>query len=217
MNITWFGQGLIKIATKTDQAVTFMIDPYDEKNTGLRPPRSGVDIVMISAEGPPKTKFRGTNKEAPFMITGPGEYDVKGVSIRGVATFHDNVQGAKYGTNTVYSLNMEGINLCHLGCLGHALTEKQVAAIGNCDILFIPVGGDRTLDAKQAASLISEIEPRVVIPTHYKVPKLKYKIAAVDSFLKEMGASQVKPESKLKIKRSDLPKEETRVVVLAKS
>ncbi len=215
MNISWYGQGLIKIVGKTDQAVTILIDPYSEKDTGLRPPRPAVDIVLAATPKVDHSKFKGVSGD-PFIIDGPGEYDVKGVTIRGIATYHDNEQGAKYGNNTIFGLQLEGIRVCHLGCLGHELTQKQISEIGNCDILIIPVGGDRTIDAKKASSIINEIEPRIVIPTHYKLPKLKYKLDSVDPFLKEMGASNIKPESKLKIKKSDLPKEETRVVVLSK-
>lgn len=216
MNITWHGEGMIKIVGKTDQPVTVLIDPYAEKDTGLRPPRPTADIVLLIGGKSKNFKLK-SEKDGPLIIDGPGEYDVRGVNIRGVPTYHDNEQGAKYGANTIYGLQFENIKLCHLGCLGHELTEKQISEIGDCDVLFVPVGGDRTIDAKKASAVISEIEPRIVIPTHYQVPKLKYKLAGVEPFLKEMGASDVKAEPKLKLKRSDLPREETRVVLLARA
>ncbi|MFO0702797.1 MAG: MBL fold metallo-hydrolase [Candidatus Andersenbacteria bacterium] len=213
MTITWHGEGMVKLVGKTDQPVTLVFDPYTEKETGLRPPRPETNVVLVSAEHADAAAAESLAGQ-PFVITGPGEYDVKGMGIRGIPSFHDGEQGKKLGRNTIYVVDLEGITVCHLGCLGHALSERQIDEIGNVDVLLIPVGGDRTIGAKTAVEVVNEIEPRIVIPTHYAVPKLKYKLADVAAFLKEMGASGTKPEPRLKLKKSDLPKEETRVVLL---
>ncbi|MFO0704892.1 MAG: MBL fold metallo-hydrolase [Candidatus Andersenbacteria bacterium] len=215
MNITWHGEGMIKVVGKTDQPVTIVIDPFSEKETGLRPPRPEADLVLVSSNRPESGNVE-TIQGQPVVINSAGEYDVKGITIRGIPSFHDGVQGKKYGENTIYVVQLEGITLCHLGCLGHALTERQVSDIGDCDVLFVPIGGDRTMDTKTAVEVINEIEPRVVVPTHFALPKLKYKLSPAEPFLKEMGASKVAAEPRFKLKKSDLPKEETHVVLLAK-
>lgn len=206
---------MVKIVGKTAEPVTLVFDPFSEKDTGLRPPRPTADAVLVSSDRPESSNL-ATMQGQPVVINSPGEYDIKGVTIRGVPSYHDDQQGKKYGENIIYIVQFENITVCHLGCLGHNLTERQIADIGDCDILLVPVGGDRTIDTKTAVSVVNEIEPRLVIPTHYKLPKLKYNLSDVEPFLKEMGSSKVETEPRLKIKRSDLPKEETRVALLAK-
>lgn len=215
MTITWHGQGMVKIVGKTEVPVTIIIDPFSEKETGIRPPRPTADAVLVSSDRPESANL-DTIQGQPVVINSAGEYDVKGITIRGIPTFHDNEQGKKYGQNIVYVLQFEGITVCHLGCLGHTLSERQLSDIGDCDILLVPIGGDRTMDTKAAVEVINEIEPRIVVPTHYALPKLRYKLAQVGPFLKEMGTSNTQAEPRLKIKKSDLPREETRVVLLAK-
>lgn len=206
---------MIKLVGKTDVAVTLVFDPFSEKETGLRAPRPQADVVLITSDRPESANVE-TVTGSPIVIKEPGEYDVKGVSIRGIPTYHDAEQGKKYGGNNIYIVQFEGIKICHLGCLGHTLSERQIDDIGDCDVMFVPIGGDRTINTKAAVEVVNEIEPRLVIPTHYALPKLKYKLASVEGFLKEMGASKAEAMPRLKIKRSDLPKDETRVVLLAK-
>jgi hypothetical protein len=215
MTITWHGEGMIKIVGKTEIPVTLVFDPFSEKETGIRPPRPAADVVLISSDRPESGNVEAA-QGTPVIIRTPGEYDVKGVTIRGIPTFHDNQQGKKYGGNIIYIIDLEGMKICHLGCLGHTLTERQISDIGDCDVVIVPVGGDRTIDSKAAAEVINEIEPRLVIPTHFALPKLKYKLAGVEPFLKEMGASKAVAEPRLKLKRSDLPREETHVRLLSK-
>ncbi|MFH0831185.1 MAG: MBL fold metallo-hydrolase [Parcubacteria group bacterium] len=215
MNITWYGQGMVKLVGKTDQEITLVFDPYSERETGLRPPRPEADVILISATRPESANL-DTIQGQPVVLNAAGEYDVKGVTVRGIPSFHDAEQGKKYGENIIYVVQLEGITLCHLGCLGHTLTERQVSDIGDVDVAFVPIGGDRTMNTKAAIEVVGEIEPCIVIPTHYALPKLKYKLAAVAPFLREMGASKVTPESRLKLKKSDLPKEETHVILLTK-
>ena len=102
-----------------------------------------------------------------FVIEGPGDYEVSGILVSGVRTFHDSKKGAEMGKNTVYVIHMDDVVFCHLGDLGHELTTQQLDEIGNVDVLFIPVGGGETISPATATSVISQIEPRVVVPMHY--------------------------------------------------
>jgi len=226
MVITWHGQGMIKLVGKVDQPVTLVFDPYNEKDTGLRPPRPEANAVLLSASagsgsGSTSSSSKEANTDAfgkdAFVISGPGEFDIKGVTIRGIPSYHDDQQGGKYGANTIYIVRLEGITICHLGCLGHQLSERQLSDIGDCDVLIVPVGGDRTLDGKLAASVVNKVEPRIVIPTHFALPKLKYKIDGPEKFLKELGADKSEPQPRLKLKKSGLPKDTIEVALLQKA
>ncbi len=122
-------------------------------------------IVTVSHQHPSHSYLLGVGGE-PKVITGPGEYEISGVVIIGVATFHDAVGGQKRGKNTVYLIEVDGLLVCHLGDLGHALTAGQVEEIDKVDVLLLPVGGVSTLNAAMAAEVIRQLEPKVVIPMH---------------------------------------------------
>ena len=169
------------------------------------------------------------------MIEGPGEYEIKGVFIQGIPSFHDDSQGKERGVNTIYTIEAEEIRLCHLGDLGQQeLTGEQLEKIGNVDILMIPIGGTYTIDSKIASNIIPQIEPKIVIPMHFQIPKLEVhpiksceagisqkaklfngvKLEGVDKFLKTMGIKSVEPLNKLLIKKKELLPEETKIIVL---
>lgn len=215
MQITWQGQSFFTIRAKDKQngEVKIAIDPFD-KTLGLRVSKVEADILLISHPHPDHS-----NKKAiigtPFLIETPGEYEIKGVSIKGIPAFHDNSEGKERGTVTIYKIEAGGFKICHLSDLGQKeLTPEQLEELGEIDILMIPVGGVYTIDAKEAATVVSQIEPKIVIPMHYKIPKLKFKFESVEKFLKVMGVEDIEPQKKLKIKLKDLPKEETEIVVL---
>ena len=214
MHIIWHGQSFFQIQTSLNKGeqTTLAIDPFDE-STGLKPPSFQADVLLIThdhADHNNKKAIKGT----PFLIEGPGEYEVKEIAIQGIPSFHDEEEGKKRGANTIYLIEMEEMKVCHLGDFGQKeLTEDQLEQIGDIDVLMVPVGGEFTLDAKGAAHVISQIEPKIVIPMHYAIPKLKIKLDEVDKFLKEIGKKSVVPQPKLLIKKKDLPLE-TQVVVL---
>lgn len=217
MQISWYGHSCFRINLKgkagLDQAegITIVTDPFD-KSLGLTTPRFKADLVLVS-----HNHFDHNNTE-PFpeavIIREPGEYDLKGIEILGVRSFHDEKQGAERGENIIFKIKAEEINLVHLGDLGQKeLQEHQLEKLGEVDVLFIPVGGTYTIDAKTAQAVVAQIEPRIVIPMHYKIPKLDLAIAAVEPFLKEMGVEKTAPVEKLSLKKKDLPQQELKVVL----
>ena len=214
MHIIWHGQSCFQIiigGSKGEQ-VPILIDPFDA-SVGLKPPSLSADVLLISHPHQDHNNRKAV-RNTPFLIEGPGEYEIKEVFVQGIASFHDDKGGAERGSNTIYSVEAEGMRLCHLGDLGQReLNDDQLEKIGDVDILFVPVGGVYTIAAKEAAKVISQVEPRLVIPMHYHIPGLKVKIDGVDRFLKEMGRKSAETKPKLLIKKKDLP-EEIKIVVL---
>lgn len=195
---------------------TLVIDPFS-KNIGLAPPSMQADIVLVTHEHYDHNNIKAL-KGDPFLINSPGEYEIKGIKVNGIESFHDNEQGAKRGLNTIYVIEMEGIRLAHAGDFGQdSLDEFQLDKMGNIDILMIPVGGHFTIGAKKAADILKQVEPKIAIPMHYKLPKLTIKeLEGVDKFLKEMGKEDIKSEEKLTIKAKDFQEEleKTEIVVM---
>ncbi len=214
MHINWHGQSCFQIQASRNKGeqVSIVIDPFDEA-TGLRVPSLSADVLLIT-HGHHDHNNKKAVKGSPFLIEEPGEYEVKDVFIQGISSFHDEEEGKKRGLNTIYTIEVEEIRLCHLGDFGQKeLTSDQIEKIGDVDILMVPVGGVYTINSKGAAKVISQIEPRLVIPMHYHIPKLKIKLEMLDKFLKEMGWKSAQSQPKLLIKKKDLP-EETKIVVL---
>lgn len=210
MTITWYGQSCFKLDTR--EAI-LAIDPFF-KEIGLTPPRFRADIVLLT-----HTHHDHANAAAipgdPLLITGPGECEVKGITIRGISTFHDAHQGRERGRNTVFRIEADGITLVHLGDYGEGeMREETLALLGGVDILLIPVGGTYTIDGQAAVKVINQIEPRLVIPMHYHLPGLKVKLAPVDTFLRAFSTPGAEHLDKLAVKRKELPEGKTRVVVL---
>lgn len=152
-----------------------------------------------------------------FVIDRPGEYEVGGVEVRMFNSFHDNKEGKERGRNLISMIRVEDVFVVHLGDLGHKLSEKRIEDLGVVDALLVPVGGGVTLDAKGAVGIVSELEPAVVIPMHYKEEGLSEKyqfLRGVDEFVKAMGGEVATKEKKLKLTRSELEGVETKVVIL---
>jgi L-ascorbate metabolism protein UlaG (beta-lactamase superfamily) len=212
MDINWYGQSCFKIKGKT---ASLVIDPFDPEFTGLKLPKDLEADVILSTHPHQDHNFLQAVSGNHLAVTGPGEYEISGVSITGIGTYHDAASGADKGINTVYQIVIDGINVVHLGDLGHLLTEEQVSQIDAADILMVPVGGSATIDSEIAAKVVAQLEPRVIIPMHYKIPGLKFELEDAGPFLKEMGAESMAPVPKLVITKDKLP-EETTVVVLSK-
>jgi len=161
-------------------------------------------IVTVSHQHPSHSYVQGIGGE-PKPVTKPGEYEISGTLIIGVATFHDGEEGGKRGKNTVYLMEVDEVSVCHLGDLGHVLTAEQVEEIGNVDVLLLPVGGVSTLNAPMATEVIRQIEPKAVVPMHYKTQALNRELEPVERFLKEMGVTEISPQPKLSLTKSSLP------------
>ena len=215
MQIFWKGQACFSLVVSQakQEQVKIVIDPYDE-SIGFKLPSMEADIVLISHEHPDHNNAKGVSG-SPFVASFPGEYEVKNIFIKGIPSFHDNSQGKERGQNTIFTIAAEDMRLCHLGDLGQKeLTSEQVDKIGEVDVLFIPVGGVYTIDAKEASAIVSQIEPKIVIPMHYALPRLKFKLGEVEQFLKVMGVKESDPEQKLLLRAKDLIGDEMKIVVL---
>jgi L-ascorbate metabolism protein UlaG (beta-lactamase superfamily) len=208
VDITWLGLSCFRI--RGSQAV-IITDPFPP-GLGYTLGKQTADIVTVSHPHPSHSYDQGINSEHR-LVKGPGEYEISGVLILGISTYHDSVKGQSRGKNTVYLMEIDGVNVLHLGDLGHVLSDEQVEEIGNVDVLLLPVGGVSTINAAMAAEVIRKLEPKVVIPMHYKTEKTDRDLEPVDNFLKEMGLAQIEPRPKLNVSRSNLPLT-TEVVVL---
>ncbi len=187
------------------------MDPF-QSDVGYDLGRPKADIVTISHSHSGHNNAEAIKGE-PRIIRGPGEYEARGIFITGIPAYHDAQRGQERGKNTIYLFELEDFVLCHLGDLGHLLAEDQVAAMSGVDVLLVPVGGGSTIDAAQAVEVISQIEPRLVVPMHFRTPSSKRPGESVDRFCREMGLTEWRGAEKLMIKASDLP-EGTQVVVL---
>lgn len=216
MQIQFLGHSCFRLKGRE---MTLITDPYEPSIGINKLPRLSADIVTISHDHQDHNFFHAIEKadhrSSPFLISGPGEYEVGGVFVLGISSFHDKQQGKERGKNTIFVIKMDGLSLVHLGDLGHQLNDEQLEQINGVDILFVPTGGVFTIDAKEAAAVVAQIEPKVVIPMHYQEPGLKYDLAKVDDFLTQMGHPEVKPLPKFLVSPESLPME-TEILVLGK-
>ncbi|MDD3487712.1 MAG: MBL fold metallo-hydrolase [Candidatus Moranbacteria bacterium] len=218
MTIQWYGHSCFKISTKPEgrgsgEDIVIFTDPFD-KSIGLRPPQGKADIITISH---PHSDHNnpGALRGEPTVVDLPGEYSVKGISITGINSFHDKAQGAERGLNTIFILESEGIRICHLGDLGTALDKKQLEEINGVDVLMVPVGGPFSLKGKEAEAVVEAIDPKVVLPMHYKIAGIKIKnIEDEKAFCKEIGTCPKEKQAKLVLKKKDLEDMERKVVLM---
>lgn len=206
MFITWYGQSALKIQTKSadGKTVILAIDPQSLPEAGLKNPFFKTDIIISTKQSKQKVALRPA-EEKIFFIDKPGEYEVKGIFISGVA-FSEEL--------TIYRINSEDMIFVHLGQLSKLLSDEQLEKLNGVDILTVPVGGKTVLAAEKASKIISEIEPRLVVPIYYKIPGLKIKLDPLSKFLKEMGSEAKKGIDKLRIIKKELPSEGTEIMIL---
>lgn len=213
MDITYLGHSSFRIKGKTATVVT---DPFSPAMVGFKFPKTEADIVTVSHQHEDHQNTPAVEGN-PFLISLPGEYEVKGVSVFGFPSFHDNHSGSERGGNIIYLIEADGLRLCHLGDLGDGIPQKVLAEIIGVDVLFVPVGGVATIGPEEAVEVINQIEPLIVIPMHFKAPDINEqvfgKFAPVEKFLAQMGAEGVEKLDKLSISKDKLP-QETKVVVL---
>lgn len=206
VEITLLGHNCFRLRGRE---VTLITDPFAPAEGSLR---IAADIVTVSHNHDGHTALSAVEGE-PRAVTGPGEYEIKGVLITGVGAFHDAERGKTHGRNTVYLIEMDDLRLCHLGDLGHVLSTDQIEEIGTVDVLFVPAGGAHIISAAQATEVISQLEPGIVIPMDWTGARDGQPTGALDKFCHEMGIKEVEPQQRLTVSKSSLPSE-TQVVVL---
>ena len=209
MDVTWLGHGCFRLRGKNAAVVT---DPYPP-SIGLRLPKQDAEVLTISHEHE-NHAYAQAVRDGAYEIHGPGEYEIAGVSVVGVPTYHDAEKGKKEGRNTVYLIEIDDVRICHLGDLGHKLDDAEAESVASPDVLLVPVGGHTTMNAAQAAEVVRQLEPRYVVPMHYAIPGLKLQLDPIDRFLKEMGVTSSEAQPKLTVQKSSVAEYETKVVVL---
>jgi L-ascorbate metabolism protein UlaG (beta-lactamase superfamily) len=205
--ITWLGHSCFRIKSKDAVIIT---DPYD-KSVGLGTLNQKADIVTVSHDNPGQNAVAAVKGE-PYVVNGPGEFEVRGVFITGVWSFADDQKGAVRGRNCIFLFHLDDLVVCHLGSLGHALNTQQIEAIGEVNVLLLPLDDDTALTAARAAEVITQLEPHIIVPMHY-LPGRPAGTETLERFTKEMGIKEYTPQDKLVAKSSDFG-EGTRVVVL---
>ena len=202
MDITWLGHSCFRLKGK--EAVV-IVDPYPpELGYTLNNPQA--DILALTHCHANHSYAQGITGN-PKKISGPGEYEIAGIFVTGIASFHDKAQGQELGKNTIYHIAIDDVAICHLGDLGHELDEKMIQLIGKIDILFIPVGGNYTIDAEQAWRVIDSLKPKITIPMHYRVEGLSIPVAGVEPFLEKNNYKILKVGNEIDIEKDELPKE----------
>ncbi len=186
MLIKWHGHACFEIRNN----LRVVIDPHDGRSIGLKPPRVTADIVLVTHDHFDHNAVRVVNGKFE-TITGEGNYTIDDIKIKGITAYHDEYHGAKRGKITMYKIEMNGVSFLHAGDLGHVLDSSQINEIGVVDILFIPVGGVYTVDAKKAYENVKLLNPKITVPMHYYVPGLSLRLAPVDEFLRFFSKDEI--------------------------
>lgn len=198
------------------KSASVVTDPFDPSMVGLKLPKLSADIVTLSHDHQDHNFLEGVT-DVHKVVRNPGEYEIMGVSILAFPSFHDATKGADRGENIVYVFELEGFRVAHLGDLGHMLDDTLLAALGDIDVLILPVGGTYTIDAEMAVKVTQAIEPKMVIPMHYKVSGMKEDLAAnllpVEDFVKALGRTE-EHTKKLSLKPGGLLPEELKLIIL---
>lgn len=209
MKIRWCGHACFLLTT--DSGLKILTDPFDE-SVGYPIPTVVPDVVTVSHEHFDHNAVHlvpGT----PEVVRGPGEHTVRGLTIHGLVTYHDDARGERRGPNTVFTIETDGLRVTHLGDLGHTLSAAQILALRPVQVLLVPVGGYYTIDARQAKEVVEALNPKLVIPMHYKTPVMDFPIAGVEPFLNLMGGGEQLHSTTLEVTADTLP-QMRRVVVL---
>jgi L-ascorbate metabolism protein UlaG (beta-lactamase superfamily) len=214
MEITYLGHSSFKLKGKTGTIIT---DPF-ASSVGFSFPSASADMVTISHDHPDHNNEKGVSptarRERPWIVRQAGEYEVAGISVFGHQTFHDDKKGEERGKNVVFSMILDGMNVVHLGDLGHTLTEEFIGRLGTVDVLLCPVGGHFTIDPEKATEVIQSIEPSFVIPMHYRTPKhdkMFDPLKTVEEFQKAYGVTS-EPIKSLTV-TTTMPEQTTLVIL----
>ncbi|WP_088189130.1 MBL fold metallo-hydrolase [Desulfosporosinus sp. FKA] len=208
MHIRWFGHSCFLFTNQ--EGLKILTDPFNEK-VGYPLPEVNTDIITVSHHHHDHDYIQGLPGK-PLIIDEEGQHNISGLSLTGTKTFHDDDLGSKRGKNVLFSFTMDGVTVVHLGDLGHVLTPEQLSNVGQVDIVCIPVGGFYTIDAEQAYQVIRQLNPKIILPMHYKRDDtISLPIAGVDSFLKHFDL--IKKAKDLNISSSSLPQSQEVVVL----
>jgi L-ascorbate metabolism protein UlaG (beta-lactamase superfamily) len=207
MEITWYGRACFRLKGRDTTVITDPCPP----STGFVAGKHAVDLLTISHDHADHSYTRSIT--ADLTLRRPGEYEHHGILATGVRTFHDGVRGADRGSNIVFSFEIDGVHICHLGDLGHLLTDEQLSEIGPVDVLLVPAGGQFTISPAEAAEVVSQIEPRIVIPMHFAVDGGSEDLMGPQKFLHEMGAGEPMRQPKASVTPTNLP-DEAQVIIL---
>lgn len=209
MDVTWLGHGCVRLKGRE---ASVLMDPCP-KSTGYAIGKQQAGIVTISHDHP-EHAYTDALATPARELRAPGEYEVGGVSVTGIRLYHDSQKGAERGRNTAFVVEIDDVRVCHLGDIGHAPNQEQAANLTDIDVLVIPVGGNSTIDAAAAAAIVSQLEPKLVVPVHYATDVSTATLDPLEPFIKQMGAgAEPQPQPKLSVTRGSLP-ESTQVVVL---
>ena len=195
-----------------------MTDPF--KGVGIPEPRAAADIVLVSHGHRDHNNVKPVlGKDGEVLESFTGFKEIKGVAIKGVATYHDNARGSRRGKNSVYTFGLDGIQFCHLGDLGHELPSSTVEELGKVDVLFVPVGGFFTIGPETATKICKEVNPKMIIPMHYRMGGLRARVMfgflkGVDDFLKGKNNVDRMKGPFVNVDASTLPSE-TKIIVLS--
>lgn len=216
MQIKWNGFSSFEVSCKTSSGnVELVTDPY-QNSTGLRFPRTlQAQILLTSHDEEDANNIAAVTGE-PYVIDLPGEFEVKGVFVHAINAPLKREEKSKPVKNIIFRIECEEMQIAHLGALDRPLTDEELQKLNNVDILMVPVGGGRVMDAKTASEVISQVEPRIIIPMTHDLPSVKEDLAGVESFCKEMGSCRREEANKFKITRSKLPQEDMLIATLSR-
>jgi L-ascorbate metabolism protein UlaG (beta-lactamase superfamily) len=209
----WHGHACFELQGKN---VTIVTDPF--KGIGIPEPGAAADIVLCSHSHQDHNNAKPVlGKEGQVLEGFVGSKQVKGVSIKGVAAFHDEAAGSKRGKNSIYTFSLDGVKFCHLGDLGHELSSETVKEIGNVDVVFVPVGGYFTIGPETATKVCEKLKPKIIMPMHYRMPGLASTfdtLKTADDFLGNKRNVERTKGPAVNIEEGKLPKE-TKIIVLS--
>jgi len=203
LQIRWHGHACWEITNDK----TVVTDPHDGRSIGIPAPSVQGDIILVSHDHYDHNSVKTVEKEESKVITDERKRNINGIDIKGFTSFHDEVGGAKRGSNIIFKFNVDELDFCHLGDLGHELDNETAGRIGNIDVLFIPIGGTFTIDDKSAWKVIKKLKPKIVIPMHYKIGGLSLPIAGIDPFLEKNKYKVLPVGNEIEIDKEDLPEE----------
>ncbi len=208
MEITWLGHSCFRLRSEDLVVIT---DPYPT-SVGLRPDSRAATAVTVSNAHPHHSNWPDVGGE-PKVFLNPGEYEYSGIAVRGVMT-PLSAGEARENRNVAFCIEIENVNVCHLGDIAEPLTPREIDTLSPVDVLLAPVGGGCTLGVERVHQILQDLDAKVVIPMHYNIPNLTVELGSLDAFLRLTGVSDVQPQPRLALTAANLPAT-TRVVVLA--